>query len=241
MSGMTSKTVGDAIYEMVKRPEFWGPVAATTLGFGANAAHRALSRSQEAQQKARTYNEMLALHPSLKEMDPKRVQRTYNSLHNVNPMLARDPSVAGGWVINVLEADSYSGDNNQALIAAVKDLAGIRSQMSQAIEREHKMRPQIGAHVERFGTTAVNAYSAAQKAMNEAPLADIAAREKELAEARGKWREDIGRTEKGIHVDRKSLELARREHEARVREWEEAHGQRKFSSAAGQRLLAAIR
>jgi len=145
---MTAKySEHSAAGKILRDPLFWGPLAAAGVGAGVSAAQNAIHRMREARERAASYKEMLELHPHLrKSRDPAQVQRLYRSLHNIAPVMAKDPLVAGAWVDNIVEQNQRFGDqSNQALLASVKDMAGIRSSLSGALEKEQKMRPDLGA------------------------------------------------------------------------------------------------
>lgn len=118
-------------------PMFWGPMAAAAVPMAAGELGGAIQRRNDARAKDRAYRDMLGMHAGLRKHDPVHVSRIYNSIHNANPMLARDPVVAGSIVENVINSnDIYQGDSTTGLLAVVKDLAGIRNHMSGAIRNE---------------------------------------------------------------------------------------------------------
>ncbi len=121
---------------MFSEPAFVATMAAPLVGLGASALGNHLSQVRGAKQKTTAMNEMLELHPHLKQRDRKEVARIFNSLHNVNPMMARDPMVSGAWVDNILESKTPGQNAHHAVLHAVKDLAGIRSQISGAMRNE---------------------------------------------------------------------------------------------------------
>jgi hypothetical protein len=113
-----------------------GMLAAPLVGAGINAAAGAKQRRDSAKEKTVAFRSMLDLHPHLKTRDSGEVSRIYNSLHNANPLLARDPMVAGAWVDNIIESKGPGQETHQQLLNAVKDLAGIRSNMATALRNE---------------------------------------------------------------------------------------------------------
>lgn len=142
---------------LVRDPGFWGPMAAVTAGAGVTAAAGAISRMRDAKRKAVAYKEMLNIHPQLKGRDPVLVNRIYNSLHNVNPTMAKDPMVAGAWIDTIVESGGLDQtQSSRALLDAVKDLSGIRSQMSSAMRSE--AGPGVGATVERLVDRGITRY-----------------------------------------------------------------------------------
>lgn len=148
---MTAKYATAGVFgKLLRDPHFWAPAVATGAGAVVTGAAMAVHKLTDAKAQAKNYKEMLDLHPQLKTRDPAMVRRIYSSLHNVNPMMARDPMVAGGWVDNIMESGGLEPRlMSQALIEGVKDLAQIRSQMSQAAGREGSGARNIGAAVSR--------------------------------------------------------------------------------------------
>lgn len=132
--------IGDVLKGVFTNPATAIPllsmVAAPAVGAGINAAVDYKSRLRGAKEKTIAYHSMLDLHPHLKKRDSAEVSRIYNSLHNVNPTLARDPLVAGAWVDNIIESKDQFGGSHQAVLTAVKDLSGIRNQLSGAMRNE---------------------------------------------------------------------------------------------------------
>lgn len=182
---------GDVLRSMFTNPATAIPlasmVAAPLVGAGINAAVRHKSTIDAAKEKTVAYRTMLDLHPHLKKRDSAEVSRIYNSLHNVNPVMARDPLVAGAWVDNIVESKDQFGGSHQAVLNAVKDLSGIRSQMSQAI-RSERGDVNAGQRFERlvtdFGSQIGKAYDYAERGAIEKGYAHLSAEvekaEKEL-------------------------------------------------------------
>lgn len=124
--------------KLIKEPAFAATLAAPVVGAGIGLAAEHRRKMREAKAKAESYRTMMDLHPKLKSHDQKEIGRLFNSLHNVNPILARDPLVAGAWIDNIMDNKSTLGteSSHQQLLAAVKDLAGIRAQLSQSLKNE---------------------------------------------------------------------------------------------------------
>lgn len=129
---MTTKYATNGIFgKLIRDPHFWAPAVALGAGTALTAGASAIKRVMDAKNKATSFKQMLDLHPQLKERDPQFVQRIYSSLHNVNPMMARDPMVSGAWVDTIIESGGLDqGAASRALLEGVKDLAQIRSHMS---------------------------------------------------------------------------------------------------------------
>jgi hypothetical protein len=92
----------------------WGEPMVRALGYGAGIAgatlltHAAIEGYEAAKgaiQKSRGFKSMMEGNPHLKKMDQKKVQSVYNTLHNFNPEMAKDPYVAGAWVKRINEYD----------------------------------------------------------------------------------------------------------------------------------------
>jgi hypothetical protein len=129
---MTTKYATSGLFgKLMQDPHFWAPAIALTAGTALTAGASAVKNIVDARQKATSFKEMMDLHPQLKQRDPKFVQRVYSSLHNVNPVMARDPMVSGAWVDTIIESGGLDqGAAGRALLEGVKDLAQIGSHMS---------------------------------------------------------------------------------------------------------------
>lgn len=129
---MTTKYATDGLFgKLMRDPHFWAPAVALGAGTALTAGVTAIKRVMDAKQKSRSFKDMMDMHPQLKERDPQFVQRIYSSLHNVNPMMARDPMVSGAWVDTIIESGGLDqGAASRALLEGVKDLAQIGSHMS---------------------------------------------------------------------------------------------------------------
>lgn len=137
--------------KLLSDPHFWAPAVAMGAGVAATGVAGAVQKLVDARQQARSFKEMLELHPQLKTRDQAFVKRIYTSLHNVNPMMARDPMVAGAWTDTIIESGGLDqGAAARALLEGVKDLAQIRSSISQAKQRETSAPKAIGAGVSRM-------------------------------------------------------------------------------------------
>jgi hypothetical protein len=132
-------------------PHFWAPAIAVGAGAAATGVASSIHKLIEARRQAKAFREMLELHPQLKTRDQALVKRIYTSLHNVNPMMARDPMVAGAWTDTIIESGGLDQSAAaRALLEGVKDLAQIRSSISQATQRETNFPKTIGANVSRM-------------------------------------------------------------------------------------------
>lgn len=150
----------DTVKRLGSEPAFLATLAAPLVGAGLGAANDYRKKLHEAKAKTVSYRRMMELNPRLKLHDQKEVGLIYDSLHNVNPMLARDPLVASAWVDNIMENKIPGTDSHQSLLVAVKDLAGIRSSLSQALRNE---KGDSGKGVESFMMNAGRALESAQE------------------------------------------------------------------------------
>lgn len=158
-------------------------VAAPVIGAGVNAAVDKRKQINAAKEKTVAFRTMLDLHPHLKKRDAAEVSRIYSSLHNVNPILARDPMVAGAWVDNIIESKNEigAGAANHALLAAVKDLSGIRNQLSGAMRSESSSHPagqRFETMVSQLGQQLGRAYDHADKHALEVGVSKLEERER---------------------------------------------------------------
>jgi hypothetical protein len=144
---------------LLRDPHFWAPAVAMGGGLAAGGIGALFGKAMDKRRKETGYHEMLGLHPDLKGRDAALVRRVYNSLYNVNPTMARDPMVSGAWVGTVLESGGLDPTmTGRALLEGVKDLAGIRAQISRARSEEARegfgVRPAVTKMVEQGFTRA---------------------------------------------------------------------------------------
>jgi hypothetical protein len=242
---------------MLTDPLFWGPLAATGVGVALGAGQNVVERIQASRAKARGYKEMLDLHPHLrKHRNQDQVRRIYQSLHNINPTLAKDPTVAGAWVDNVVEQNRAFGDqSNQALLSAVKEMAGIRQDMVSAESGVRKLRIlDVGQAGQRAAEQMLQSYgnimkehgesAALRKRFGEASAQtkqDIAGMQQQFAQQRGALVQEnriLQQHAKMVEAqnqifaqDKSRLERQLRRHEKRS----------SYQTSSGRRLLAAVR
>ncbi len=123
----------------VTHPVVGATIATTAIPLLAQAVGSHIQGRRDAKSKAESFRTMIGMHRGLKNYDPIMVSRVYNSIHNVNPMMANDPLVAGSLVENVLNSGDImqsAGVGNLALIATIKDLASVRNQVSGSSRNE---------------------------------------------------------------------------------------------------------
>ena len=169
---MSKLAAGGIFGQLLKDPQFWAPVAATGLGLAATGGTMAAQKVLEARAQAKAYKEMLDLHPQLKKRDQGQVKRIFSSLHNVNPMLSRDPTVSGAWVDTIMESGGLDSRlQGQALLTGVKELAGIRASLAKAKHEEGGRAHAIGGAVKHLTEPALKGFGEA-KAKVEAEEAE---------------------------------------------------------------------
>jgi hypothetical protein len=95
------------------------------LGTGAMAASRGIEAITEPLEKKRSFNEMMKENPGLKREDKDVVRKSFNTLHTFNPMMAKDPTVAGAFVRRSV---AFKDEGIQS--ADIKTLSEIRKNLS---------------------------------------------------------------------------------------------------------------
>lgn len=178
-------------------------LAAPFAGLAAHGVQSAAGKLMESRRKATAYKEMLELHPSLtKGKDRKHVQRIYNSLHHVNPGVAGDPLVAGAWVHNIIETSRQYGEDepSQALLGAVRDLAGVRQSMASARASEARM----GGALREAVTSSVGGFGAAKSEQKLDQTQKALAQERALHK-QTKAEHGIARQRQGLKEQEQSL------------------------------------
>ena len=95
------------------------------LGTGAMAASKGFEAVKDPIDRRRNFNRMLEENPSLKREDKDVVRKSFNTLHTFNPMMSKDPTVAGAFV---RRAVAFKDEGIQS--ADVKTLSEIRKNMA---------------------------------------------------------------------------------------------------------------
>jgi hypothetical protein len=180
---MTTKyATGGVFGKLIRDPHFWAPAVAVGAGVAVSGGASAIQKITEARRQAKSFKEMQELHPTLKTRDPMLVKRIYSSLHNVNPMMAGDPMVAGAWVDTIIESGGLDqGAAARALLEGVKDLAQIRSHVSQARKGEGSLPKALGA-----GTSSMVTHAFGRAKEVEKEVGDIGVAHKQIADLQGK-------------------------------------------------------
>jgi hypothetical protein len=226
---------GGVFGKLVQDPHFWAPAVALGAGAAVTGVASAIKRVTDARERAVSYKEMLDITPQLKKRDPVLVRRIYSSLHNVNPIMASDPMVAGAWVDTIV--DSAGLDQSQAgraLLEAVGEMAQVRSHLSKAKHEESSGPRAIGAAV---SSQIQHGFGRAKELEKE--IGDLGAKDKQINELQGKLKF------KGIQDSATEVERFNRaagQNPAAAQKIMNAI-LKKYSSepSAGQRLLAAVR
>lgn len=189
---MTSKyskfgPIAKTLEKVLRHPSVQAGVGAAlpmAVGAGVGGGAAVVNQIRDTRAKAQSYKEMMELHPRLRSADQKRVRRYFGTLSRFNPTMAHDPTVSGAWISNIIdnetELDEMSG--GQALLAGVKDLAGIRSQLSTAINKE-RPRTMLGDRAERVVEKGIEGGLASR-------LADAQAKNKAMAGEVADWIQD---------------------------------------------------
>jgi hypothetical protein len=135
---------GETAKEVMKAKEFLIPMSMMAVGGAMNMAAAGIGSLQEARAKSKAYSGMMDLHPHFKERDEATVRRLYGTLYNLNPVMAKDPMIAGAWIDNVIERQGAfggaHGTSNQGLLSAVPELAQIGASIASA-HRGNTSRP----------------------------------------------------------------------------------------------------
>jgi hypothetical protein len=202
-------------------------------------------QQQAAAQKVVAYRSMLDIHPQLKRHDPTEINRIYNSLHNANPGMAKDPMVAGAWVDQIMQSKELGHTSHQALLAAVKDLSGIRSQSAQAMRFESEGRgrlpdyltkavEQAGQHAEVLAIKGVHAQADKREAeLNERHEQLFGATERKIQEAQRMAEKAMDQQEARIDAKHKAERAALDKQKAELQSWaQELHGTKTSSDAS---------
>jgi len=102
--------------------------AITAAGYGAKKGFDAI---HERVMKPRAFRTMVEENPFLKKRNQKDVQRTFNTLYALNPKMAKDPLIAGGFVgkhterTEVEDMGAYVDPRSASLMA---DIGGRRKE-----------------------------------------------------------------------------------------------------------------
>lgn len=92
------KHVGEVAWKGLQIAAVGMPLVTATAA-GASALY---DKMTAASRKAQAFKTMIGENPHLHDRDPVLVQRYFNTLHNLNPQLAQDPTVAASFVNNMV-------------------------------------------------------------------------------------------------------------------------------------------
>lgn len=92
------KSLGEGAWKGLQLASVAMPLVTATAA-GASALY---DKMTAASRKAQAFKTMVAENPHLQDRDPVLVQRYFNTLHNLNPQLAHDPTVAASFVNNMV-------------------------------------------------------------------------------------------------------------------------------------------
>jgi len=117
-SSMTGKNIGHSLGSGMT--EGIASAAMASIGEAVGSGITALS---DKVRKPMAFKAMVEANPSLGKMDQKAVQMTFNTLHNLNPQLARDPLIAASFVArSITRADMGGQERSFVDIQTAKDL-----------------------------------------------------------------------------------------------------------------------
>lgn len=96
------------------------PVVTSSVG----VATHLYDKMTEASRKAQAFKGMLSENPHLQAHDQVVVQRYFNTLHNLNPQLANDPTVAASFVNNLVMTGTNPAMPHRDLYAKALEAQG---------------------------------------------------------------------------------------------------------------------
>jgi hypothetical protein len=125
----TTLTMGQALARGAGQALLPAAVTAAAAGI-ATGASRGIGAVMDRFGKAKDYQAMMQVHPTLRDKDPGQAQLYFNSLRSTAPTLAKDPLVAGSFVRNMMELQPSEGP--AVPLATTKLLADAQKSLSQA-------------------------------------------------------------------------------------------------------------
>lgn len=90
-------------------------IAATAAGVSG-----VVEKMTAANRKAQAYKSMMVENPHLQDRDPTLVQKYFNTLHNLNPTLATDPTVAASFVNNMVMTNNPATPHRDIYMQALQ-------------------------------------------------------------------------------------------------------------------------
>jgi hypothetical protein len=117
-SSLSGKNIGHSLGSGMTE----GIASAAMAGLG-EAVSSGITALADKVRKPMAFKAMVEASPSLKKMDQKAVQMTFNTLHNLNPQLARDPLTAASFVArSITRADMGGQERSFVDVQTAKDL-----------------------------------------------------------------------------------------------------------------------
>ena len=110
-----------------------GGLAISAAGAGVDAGIEAIKKTRQRARMAPLYEEMLRLHPKLKNFDPERVKLYYEQLWHFSPKVAENPLSAGNYVYYSMQYDATAGGPG---VAAFGELVKLEESVSKAKARK---------------------------------------------------------------------------------------------------------
>lgn len=116
-------TMADYGASILKNPQ----VQAAAVISGAIGLQHKLRQSAARKQRNKSFQQALALNPSLREEDPATLKRHFRSLSRFNPTMASDPTVAGAWLNQVKQMGSSFDEDAKdlAVLSGVEKAVGM--------------------------------------------------------------------------------------------------------------------
>lgn len=122
-------TFGSTLGELFKSPAFLTAAATPFIAIGANALQSGVSSMMESRQRAKTYKDMLDMHPELQQYkDKELMSRVFTSVARANPHVAADPFVAGAIVSNIVAGHEHvnPAEGKRMMLTEIDRLIGQR-------------------------------------------------------------------------------------------------------------------
>lgn len=122
------------------------PLASATATGIATIAERMTAASRKAQ----VYKTMMESNPHLHEQDPTLVQKYFNVLYTMNPEFAKEPTIAGSFVMNQVSVGSNPVAPHVGVFDAALKMRGGGGGMNQQ-QRPGSMGQDLGAFAKAVG------------------------------------------------------------------------------------------
>jgi hypothetical protein len=109
-------------------------MASAAVPVGLAAIGQGLRKMMSSRNKARSFKDTLSQNPHLGKFDSKTTQRYYNTLWNVNPTMAKDPTVAGAFLHGQHQMNDPSMPHS-GIVAGAREMASIRKDLLRRADR----------------------------------------------------------------------------------------------------------